>query len=106
MRLKALLSLLGVLQIFRQLFLWLQLFLWARQLLLPLEVTKWLKIPQLVNLATDSIVYENMYINSKLLDHNLVKFGINIVSGESPIAVLNPYNNKIFEYDTSKEDDA
>ena len=73
---------------------------------LSLVPTRKSNILDLLCTNSDGIRYENVYINSKLSDHNLVKFGVNIVVNESPVTVTNPYDYRIFEYDTSKDDEA
>ena len=73
---------------------------------LSLVPTRKSNILDLLCTNSDGIEYENIYINSKLSDHNLVKFAVNIVVNESSEKIVNPYDYKIFEYDTSNDDEA
>jgi hypothetical protein len=56
--------------------------------------------PQLVN-------FYNIIVNSKLLDHNTVDTNLNFSYNQEKKdkKVVNPYNTKIFEYNTKEADD-
>ena len=60
-------------------------------------------IDELLTNDEENISYRNTIINKNISDHNLIFFNINMTKTMTCATKVNPYDNKIFEYDTTSE---